>query len=253
MIGFIKGFIKRLLGMDHSDSDRQHGSEGVTAVSDTVPQFLAGKVILPEPQALIRRTKALAALDLILSPVWEDRYYSFNRRWAAGEQMASMRNGCGDEWWIVFHDSGWAALKGLGHNSPARQAGRNRLSDELKSAIPAALSGFANEPAFRWDQTSFAAYRRPSDDDWVWPKNATAFANMSGGEDEFLSLLAGGPEEYVNYAADYFEIDLPLANVEAIFALAPITPEVVSLLNPDISFADIEEQLHGEIGYPRAV
>ena len=247
------GFIKRLLGMDRADPFRQHGSEVATAVSETGTQSLAGKVILPEAEALIRRTKALSALDLILSPVWEDRYYSFNSRWAAGEQMASMRNGCGDEWWIVFHDSGWAALKGLGHDSPARQAGRDRLSAELKSAIPAALSGFASEPAFRWDQTSFAAYRRPSDHDWVWPKEATAFANRSGGEDEFLSLLAGGPEDYVDYAADYFEVDLPLAVVEAIFDLAPITPEMVRMLNPEVSLADIDEQLHGEIGYPRAV
>jgi hypothetical protein len=244
--------IKRLLGMNRSDSVRQPGSDGATEASNTGPRSLAGKVIMPEPQALIRRTKALAALDLILSPAWEVRYYSFNSRWAAGEQMASMRNGCGDEWWIVFHDSGWAALKGLGHDSPAWQAGRSRLSAELRSAIPAALSGFANEPAFRWDQTSFAGYRAPSDDDWFWPKDGTAFANMSGGEDEFLSLLAGGPEDYMDYAADYFEVDLPLAIVEAIFDLAPITPEMVRLLNPEVSWEEIEEQLHGEIGYPPA-
>lgn len=80
------GFIKRLLGMDRADPVRQHGSEGATVVSDTGPQSLARKVILPESEALIRRTKALAALDLIPSPDWEDRYYSFNSRWAAGEQ-----------------------------------------------------------------------------------------------------------------------------------------------------------------------
>jgi hypothetical protein len=56
----------------------------------------------------------------------------------------------------------------------------------------------------------------------------------------------------VDHAADYFEVDLPLAIVEGIFDLAPITPEMVRMLNPEISLADIEEQLHGEIGYPRA-
>ena len=246
------GFIERLLGMDRSDPDRQHGSEVAAAVSDTGPQSPANKVMLPEPEALIRQTKALAALDLILSPVWEDRYYSFNSRWAPGEQMASMRNGCGDEWWIVFHDSGRAALKGLSHESPAWRKGGNRLSAEMKSAFPAELAGFANEPAFRWDETSFAAYRRPADNDWLWPKEATEFANVSGGEDEFLSLLAGGPEDYVDYAADHFEVDLPLAIVEAIFELVPITPEMIHQLNPEVSLADIDEQLHGEIGYPRA-
>lgn len=41
-------------------------------------------------------------LDAILSPACERRSYSFNAGWADGEEMASMRNGSGDEYSIVF-------------------------------------------------------------------------------------------------------------------------------------------------------
>jgi hypothetical protein len=59
-------------------------------------------MILPPIEQLIRRCRALAVLDLILSPEWQYRYYSFNSKWSDAEQMASMRDGCGNEWWIVF-------------------------------------------------------------------------------------------------------------------------------------------------------
>ena len=36
-----------------------------------------------------------AVLDLIVSPDWDGRYYSFNSKWSENEQMGSMRNGCG--------------------------------------------------------------------------------------------------------------------------------------------------------------
>ncbi len=83
---------------------------------------------LPSIPELLVRTKALAALDLVLSPEWEYRYYSFNAAWSPNEQMASMRNGSGDEWWLVFHADGWAALKGLDHESEAWSKKRDELS-----------------------------------------------------------------------------------------------------------------------------
>ncbi len=67
----------------------------------------------PPPATLKRTTQSFATLDLIVSPEWEDRYYSFDSNWSPSEQMASMRDGCGDEWFLLFGSSGWAALKGL--------------------------------------------------------------------------------------------------------------------------------------------
>jgi hypothetical protein len=61
---------------------------------------------LPDVVTLQRRSQALAVLDAIMSPEWEWRYYSVGSRWAPGEEMASMRNGSGDAYSIVFSVAG---------------------------------------------------------------------------------------------------------------------------------------------------
>lgn len=209
-------------------------------------------VALPSIPKLIQRTKALAALDLILSPEWDSRYYSFNSQWALGEQMASMRNGSGDEWWIVFHSGSWAALKGLGHESRAWSKEREKLSKALCSALPVELDDFAREPAFQWEATSFAYFCLSDAADWKRANDLTEFAAISNtGEDELLELLVGGPADYVSFVEGYFEKSVKVELVASIFALQPITEEVVKALNPDASLEEISPELFDEIDYPR--
>src|SRR6185369_15285801 len=73
--------------------------------------------ILPDIELLRRLSQSMAMLDAILSPDWEYRYYSFNSNWAPDEMMASMRNGSGDEYFILFNSIG-AIIKGFDHESP---------------------------------------------------------------------------------------------------------------------------------------
>src|SRR3954451_18924006 len=73
--------------------------------------------LLPRVEDLRRLFQSMAVLDAILSPDWEYRYYSFNSAWSAGEQMGSMRNGCGDDIYAHFSPAGcW--LKGFAHEYP---------------------------------------------------------------------------------------------------------------------------------------
>lgn len=206
-------------------------------------------VKLPEPAPLLNRCRALAALDLILSPEWQDRYYSFDSHWAPGEVMASMRNGCGDEWWMVFSDAGWTALKGLDHESPAAAA--SGLSTALQSSCPPSIQEFAREPAFRWDETGFCYFHLNAGSGWQRANDLTSFAGLDTGEEELLQHLAGTADDYISYAADYFEVDLNQEDVQHVFDLKPITPELVARLNPDTDWNEIAGELHDTIGYPR--
>jgi hypothetical protein len=97
---------------------------------------------LPVISELKLRAKALAMLDAIIAPDWEDRYYSYNRNWCAGEEMASMRNGSGDDWFILFGEFG-AAIKGLDHES--KIAGNSVLSKEVEHQLPKSFSSFYYE------------------------------------------------------------------------------------------------------------
>ena len=70
---------------------------------------------LPNVESLKRLTQSLAMLDAIMSPEWESRYYSFNSKWGEGEMMASMKDGSGDECFILFNPHG-AIVNGLPTN-----------------------------------------------------------------------------------------------------------------------------------------
>lgn len=71
---------------------------------------------IPDISSLKKLSQSLATLDAIMSPEWDYRYYSFNSNWATGEMMASMRNGSGDEYFILFNSQG-AIMKGFAHES----------------------------------------------------------------------------------------------------------------------------------------
>jgi hypothetical protein len=213
--------------------------------------FFKTVIALPSIPKLIQRTKALAALDLIFSPEWQYRYYSYNSAWALGQEMATMRNGSGDEWWLVFHRNGWAALKGLGHESKTWSKGGEKLSKALNSALPTELADFANEPAFRWDASSFAYFARSNSAGWTRAGDLTSYASESDtGEAELLKLLIEPPQAYVSFVEEYFEKSVPLEVVTSIFDLRPITPDLVNSLNPEITLDDISPELFEEIGYP---
>jgi hypothetical protein len=179
------------------------------------------------------------------------RYYSFNAAWSAHEQMASMRDGCGDEWWMVFHTDGWAALKGLGHESAAYSNGWEKLSQAIQQSFPIELSEFAYEPAFRWDATSFAYFILPGESAWTPAFEKTEYAGLDSGDGDLLQHVVGTADDYVDFAARYYECYIPLKTVKHIFDLKPITQEIVTSLNEQVSLADIQEELFQEISYPK--
>ena len=204
---------------------------------------------LPKPYDLVRRAKALAALDLILSPDWEYRHYSFNSVWSSSEQMASMRDGCGDEWWIIFSACGWAALKGLAHESQAWSKGGRALSMAIQKSFPAELYEFINEPAFCWPTTSFGYFYLPANGSWLRANDFTPFSLIEAGDEYLLRHLTGSPSDYVLFADEYYETSVPLSLVKDVFCGKPITNEIVSGLNPEITLDDIAKELSSEIGY----
>lgn len=104
---------------------------------------------LPDIASLRRRCQSLAMLDAILCPEWDLRYFSFDTRWSENESMGSMRNGSGDDWFILFGEFG-AAIKGLAHE--ASIAGDKVLVSEVQSQVPKAFSSFLTEPATSYQE-----------------------------------------------------------------------------------------------------
>jgi hypothetical protein len=201
-----------------------------------------------------RLSRSLAMLEAIVSPEWDYRYFSFNRRWdeLKNERMASMRNGSGDEYFLVFSQVG-AFLKGLDHESAMSPWGRDPSSvwPGVLDQIPPQFAAFLEEPAFSIADTTFCIWRAKEDEVW-----SSGSVNFSEGEDPdgsegLLWMLDGNPDTYVEFASDYYEVNLDVEAVRKIYECRPLDWSTVSAINSTATMGSVLADA-SEIGYPVA-
>ena len=196
---------------------------------------------LPSIQEFRTTAQSLAMLDAILCPEWQYRYFSFDSKWATGMEMASMRNGCGDDWHLLF-DSVGAALKGFAHEL----ANDYSFPKRLRTEVPGDFASFLDEPAFSMEFATFCYWRKV--DDMAWNKVRSLMPD--DGAAEMLNQIVAGPRGYKYWAEDYFEVPVELQSVCAVFDHTPLSNEIISALNPEADIAFTISQAV-EIGYPR--
>jgi hypothetical protein len=187
---------------------------------------------LPEPAELERICKAIAALDAIISLEWDYRYFSYASTWAPGERMASMRNGSGDDYFIAFTPAG-VFVKSFWHEYPHEDR------DAIYRGLPDSLRKQLDEPVFETELVTWGGWH--AGDGWTLRGNAKPL-------EEFREILAGDAQAYRSYAADYFELDVPLAAIERVLAGKPIDENVVQKILPDRSLGEVADELRA-IGY----
>ena len=172
--------------------------------------------------------KSLAMLDAIIMPEWEYRYFSFDSQWGEYEEMASMKTGHGEEYYILF--KGDSVIGKYYYPSYNHQI-------DLKD-IPPCFNEFMNEVAFKMDDISNIFYRVSNNEEWVYLPN------------EFkCKYLFFDANEYKNWAEEYYETNLDIRSIEHIFSSQSINDEIVMNLNPDIVINDIVDDII-EINYP---
>ena len=201
---------------------------------------------LPDPPTLRRITRSLAMLDAILSPEWEARYYSFDAHWGDGELMASMRNGEGDGWFCLFTNAGVVVI-GLDHEATMFRPGDPWPG--LIDAVPSDLAAAVNEPAFDARNCTFCIWRRVDGARWEHGPVRFPKGEDPDGSARLLQMLDGRPESYRAFAADYYEVDLPLDAVAAVYRHEPLTPALVARLHAGVTIEMLREDA-SEIGYP---
>ena len=184
---------------------------------------------VPPIDVLRDRSRALAMLDSTIDGV----YYDYNRRRGASE-VASMRNGSGEEYDIVFTADG-AFIRGVYHDSPMHNYTNGQLWPGLLNGLPELFAPLVHEPTFcREDGTldaTFVLWRRSGDHRW----HAGEGIDLSPADDEetdpdgawLLDILCdGAAEECVEYAWSVHDLELDRSVVEQILALQPLTDEV---------------------------
>lgn len=172
---------------------------------------------------------------------------TYNSQWGQGEEMASMRNGCGDDWFLLFDPHG-AALKGFAHEYSL--AGDAAFAARIQQTVPAVFASFPHEPAFSMEMASFCLWRRQADTVWsvVLPADGRVDPEQDGSAG-LLSILDGNPETYRVEAIECYEREIPLSAVRAIYEHQPLTDPLVASLNKDLVVSNVREDA-GKIGYP---
>jgi hypothetical protein len=185
------------------------------------------------------KLQALAMLDSVLMAEHELRYFSFNSRWGPREQMGSMRDGEGSEFFFLFAPYG--ASGKIYCPDTADTVSRSSLS----AHVPHDFASFLAEPAFNLRQISCCLWRRPDEEGWT-----SVPSNM--GAIPLLAFVGDRGLYYSTWAGSYYEIAVPVATVESMFETKPLTREMVSSLNPQRALGAVVTDAE-EIGYPLAL
>jgi hypothetical protein len=212
---------------------------------------LRTRQMLPEIDALRRLSQSLAMLDAIISPEWEYRYYSFNSKWGLGEMMASMRNGSGDDYFLLFNTAG-AILKGFAHESPMSPYANeeHKIWPGVLDRVPTEFAFFLSEPAFTMKDTTFCLWRRYTNPGWQVGEIEYPTDDLDpDGSDALLAILDGRAATYQEFAESYYERSVNLSIIESIYHHQPLTQELISALNPGLSLEDLAADIL-EIAYP---
>ncbi len=209
---------------------------------------------LPEAERLRDLTRALAVLDAVLEQQWDLRVFSFDAAWGEKEQMGSMRNGSGDDWFCWFGSVG-VAIVGFDHESPMSPHARQppSLWPGLLDDVPAVfLADVLEEPAFSIEDSTFVIWREAGDRAWHASEvDAPCSTDPDGAQGLLEPLIHDDPSWYVAFASDYHEVDVDPAAVASIYAGEPLTSSMVSALGaaraPDAALHEA-----AEMGYPTA-
>jgi hypothetical protein len=205
---------------------------------------------LPGIDEVKRISQSIATLDAIMMDEWDYRYFSFDANWGEGEMLATMRDGTGDSYFILFNSFG-ATIKGYGHES--EMAGYTVDSGKVWSGVidelPPEFEAVLTDPALVAEETSFCIWRLYSDSRWQTGKIDFPEAEDPDGSEDLLFMLDGNPDTYRRWASEYYEKDIPLDAVKAIYEHKPLTQQLVSRLNSERRIEDLESDLN-EIRYP---
>ncbi|MGJ0154373.1 hypothetical protein ACR3S4_13580 [Streptomyces sp. CH8.1] len=214
--------------------------------------------VLPDVPALRDRCRALAVLETVMDT--RDQFFAYDADWSETEEAALMDNGSGDDYAIVFSAAG-AYARGFAHESRMSPWGGEDVEvwPGLVDAVPEVFRPHVTEPAFCDDdgdgpvpRVTVVFWREAADGAWRTgpveiPESPGGYGD--GARDLFEVLVAGTPEAYRDFAEDYHERSVDLDAIRHVYALRPLTAEVIMTLNPEADPAVVAAAV-AATGYP---
>lgn len=179
-------------------------------------------------EKLKNRLKQLAILDAIIEPEWEYRYYSYNSTWSDDSEMASLRNGSGGEWFLLFEQDN------VSFKCTSPDDGIEKNFENIIRLVPKRFNSMINEPAFSMDYGSCIWYLE--DNQWI----------KLGNEIKFLpnpeTIQKMSVNDYCQYAEDYFEKTVDSKFVDLIFN-GNFSIDLARGINPSLDLETLSQDI----------
>jgi len=185
-----------------------------------------------EPEMLRQRLAAMSILDAILCSEEWLRRYQYNPRWDEDAALASVSNGAGDEIYIVFTPEG-VIVKGFDHESEMSPYARDdgEIWPGIYEQTPPFLLGSLSDEALCKEDVTFCLWRESEDQ--VWRCGDIDFKGLDDGSRFLLGMIYEAPQDYIDWAEDYYEMKLPVDIVAQIYKGEPVSEEMILALNPE--------------------
>ena len=185
--------------------------------------------------------KSLAVLDAIICPEWEYRYHAFDTHWSAIDEMGSIRNGSGDEVFVLFTPSGSIVFNHVHEHKP-----EGVRPDDYYAKIPEHFQDAFAEPAFSSGSASHCFWRTQKSRNW---QSASPIEAIDPEGLFLLRTLDGMSPTYLSFAKEYFEIDLDADPVRRIYHWEPMTESLARSISKDITYSELLDNMDA-VGYP---
>ena len=198
---------------------------------------------LPTRNRLKDICKSVSVADAIFSEDWLDRYYTFNSKWAQNEEFAGMRNGQGDDLLILFRSDG-CVINGMAHEYFPKD------KVKLTQGLPKIYDEFIFGEPVNSIGTTFCI--------WTSKEDTWQIGQVDSSEDgskEMLGIFDDNYLTYVEWAIDYYELDIEnrtnlSSAILKIYNGEILTKEMVYKVSSQFKhWRQLIEDL-GEIGYP---
>ncbi|MGQ4375649.1 hypothetical protein ACN6K9_004998 [Streptomyces sp. SAS_267] len=210
---------------------------------------------LPDIDSLKNLCRSMAMAEAILNPDGEC-VHSYSAHWAETGQVASMRNGSGDELDIVFAPVG-AYIRGFGHESPLspyrHEDGPEPWPGVLDS-VPEAFRCYVEEPAFTDEDgcpvVTACLWRETGAPSWqtgpiTFPADRL---DLDGSARLFELLLAPTSEAFQAFAEDCYKVSVDIEALRHVCELRPLGLPQIIALNPSVPVESVVVAA-GTIGY----
>ncbi len=191
---------------------------------------------------------AMAVLDVVMQAKEQAWLRRVNVSSIGKAPAFVLDNGSGDELVVIFTENG-ALIKGFDHESEYNQFAADEWDDAFFeytfSGLPEEFAELLDEDSR--DNTTFCMWCMDDTDMWVQNEQEINDEDEDddAGKDFLLGFIRRTPEEWCDWAKDYYETEIASDVVKKVYNGEPLTEEDVVKLNPERNakdvFAELEE------------